>query len=171
LTDSYLILGKVVGTHGLHGALKVVADRGILSSSPTDLSIQFSPSPNEREYKITSTSKQKTLVIKLEDIDTIEHAEKFVGKSIYLEKQKVPPTKNDEFYEFELIGLVPKEKEKLYSEFKITNVIESPAHPLLEFSDGQDTILIPYINRFIGRVDLEKKEIEVIDWMDWFLAL
>jgi 16S rRNA processing protein RimM len=171
LTDIYLILGKVVGTHGLQGGLKVVADRGILSSFPSNLLIQFAPSKTEPEYKIISTSKQKTFVIKIEEINSVEKAELFVGKNIYIEKSKIPAPEKGEFYEFQLIGLIPREKDNLYSDFKIINVIESPAHPLLEFSDGLQTILIPYINRFVGEIDLTKNEIEVIDWQDWFRAL
>ena len=160
-----------MGTHGLQGGLKVVADRGILSSFPSNLLIQFAPSKTEPEYKIISTSKQKTFVIKIEEIKSVEQAELFVGKNIYIEKSKIPSPDEGEIYEFQLIGLTPREKEKLFSDFKVISVVESPAHPLLEFSDGVQTILIPYINRFIGEVDLNKNEIEVIDWQDWFHAL
>jgi 16S rRNA processing protein RimM len=171
LTDSFLSLGRVVGTHGLKGGMKVYAERGILSHQSQNLTIRFEPNLTAQKFKLSSISKQKLLVLKFEEISTIDEAEKYVGKEIYLLKSEVPPTDPDEMYEFHLIGLTPHEKGKIYSDFKITSILENPAHPILEFSNAEAQVLIPYIQRYVGKVDLDQGLIEVHDWEDWIHAL
>ncbi len=171
MTEQFLSLGRVVGTHGLRGGLKVYAERGILSTNSKNLSIRFEPDLNSQVYKLQSVSKQKLLVLKLEEISTIEEAEKFVGKFIYLLKSEVPEPEKDEVYEFQLIGLVPRENGKVFADFKVTSVLDNPAHPILEFSNGDTQILVPYIQRFVGEIDVSSGYIDVIDWEDWIRAL
>ena len=171
MTEQFLSLGRVVGTHGLRGGLKVYAERGILTTSSKDLSIRFVPDLDSKVYKLQSVSKQKLLVLKLEEISTIEEAEKLVGKFIYLLKSEVPEPEKDEVYEFQLIGLVPRENGKVFTDFKVTSVLDNPAHPILEFSNGDTQVLVPYIQRFVGNIDVSSGCIDVIDWEDWIRAL
>ncbi|MBL0265891.1 MAG: hypothetical protein IPQ05_19010 [Leptospiraceae bacterium] len=57
-----------------------------------------------------------------------------------------------------------------YTGFKLTEVIENPVHPVLLFSDTNIEILIPYINKFIGKVDLEHSRMEILNWQEWINA-
>ena len=171
MTEQFLSLGRVVGTHGLRGGLKVYAERGILSTSSENLSIRFAPDLNSRIYKLLSVSKQKLFVLKVEEITSIEEAEKLVGTYIYLLKSEVPIPEKDEVYEFQLIGLVPRENGIVFSDFKVTSVLDNPAHPILEFSNGDTQVLVPYIQRYVGNIDVSSGCIDVIDWEDWIRAL
>ena len=42
----------------------------------------------------------------------------------------------------------------------IREVIENPAHPILLFSNQDIEILIPYINKFVGKVDLKNSKLK-----------
>lgn len=171
MTESFLSLGKVVGTHGLKGGMKVYAERGILSPKTQNLSIRFEPNLSAKLFRVSSISKQKLLVLKFEEINSIDEAEKYIGKEIYLIKSEVPLPDPHEIYEFQLLGLIPHEKGTIYSDFKVTSVLENPAHPILEFSNTEIQILVPYIERYVGSVDLVQGFIEVHDWDDWIHAL
>lgn len=151
--------------------MKVYAERGILSPQSQNLMIRFEPNLSASVFKISSVSKQKLLVVKFDEITSIDEAENYVGKEIYLLKSEVPPPDPNEVYEFQLLGLVPQEKGTIFSDFKLTSVLENPAHPILEFSNTETQILVPYIERYVGRVDLTQGSIEVHDWEDWIRAL
>ncbi len=151
--------------------MKVYAERGILSPQSQNLMIRFEPNLSSKQFKVSSVSKQKLLVVKFEEITTIEEAENYVGKEIYLLKSDVPLPDPNEVYEFQLLGLVPRENGLVYSDFKCTSVLENPAHPILEFSNSEIQVLIPYIDRYVGTIDLSQGFIDVIDWEDWIRAL
>ena len=171
MIDDFLSLGKIVGTHGLQGGLKIQMDRGVLYQLPPNTSVQFSPHVNSKTYSIQSVSKQKTYILKLQELTSIEDAEKYVGKNLYILKDNLPPLSEGEFYEYQLLGLKPIEDGTLIQGYRITSILENPAHPILEFSNDENSILIPYIDHYIGKINIQDKQIEVLGWKDWLDAI
>jgi 16S rRNA processing protein RimM len=68
-----------------------------------------------------------------------------------------------------LIGFQPIYKNEIQTDFTLIEFIDNPAHPILLFKNSEAEILIPYINQFVGKVDIENKTIEILNWEDWFV--
>jgi len=171
LIDEYLSLGKIVGTHGLRGGFKILTEGGVLDQLPSNSPVYFSQDPDFKVYTLQSVSHQKVTIFKLSEITSLEGAKGFVGRNLLIKKDSLPSLNEGEIYEYQLMGLIPVENGSSIQEYQIISVLRNPAHPILEFSNGENSILIPFINRYIGEVNLQKKEIEVIGWKDWFDAI
>lgn len=173
MTEKYISIGKIVGSFGLKGLLKILHSGGILSESAADLeSVFLKQSSHFISKKITvHGTKGNVIIAVLEGISTVEGAEKLVGREIYLPESELQRFRNPgEFFLFELVGCIPCENGKEISGFTLTDVLDNPAHMILVFENNGREILIPYIDKFIGNVDIAKRRIEIIGWTDFLNA-
>lgn len=172
MTDDFISIGKITSTFGLKGFLKVASSGDILFSLRPNSQVYLSIHDKLTSRKILKLRKEKNLcILSLEDIDSIEEAEGLIGKILYYPKKDTESLlEPDEYFTHQLIGLNPYNKKNVHSDFKILEVLENPVHPILLFSNGATEILVPYINQFVGKVDLENKRIEILNWEDWILA-
>lgn len=173
MTEKYISIGKIVGSFGLKGLLKILHSGGILSESASDLEYVFlKQSSHYISKNITVHGTKGNLIIALlEGISTIEGAEKLVGREIFLPESELQKFRNPgEFFLFELIGCVPLENGSEIPGFTLTDVMDNPAHMILVFENNGKEVLIPYIDKFIGKTDIEKKTIEIIGWNDFLNA-
>jgi len=171
LTEEFISIGKIVSTHGLKGKVKVITDGSILSEHGNGLEIFLSPDSKSPTFKIISVSRQKSLVISIKDVETIEAANPLVGKNIYIQKSNVPGLPVGEYYNFQILGLKPVESGIPIAGFTVCSVMENAVHPILEFSNGETSVLIPFIDKYIGAISLQAGEVEVKDWQAWIDAL
>lgn len=102
--------------------------------------------------------------ITFKGIDSRDQALALKGISIQIRRTDCQPLSADEYYYFDLIGLIVKttEGERLG---EIVDIMEMPANDVYVLSDGNREVLIPAIGDVVKKVDLEKEEIiiEVID--------
>ena len=122
--------------------------------------------------KITVHGTKGNLIIALlEGTDTVEGAEKLVGREVYLPESELQKFRNPgEFFLFELVGCTPYENGNVISGYTLTDVLDNPAHMILVFENSGKEILIPYIDKFVGRIDTENRKIEIIGWNDFLNA-
>jgi 16S rRNA processing protein RimM len=172
LIDDYISIGKITSTFGLKGLLKVASSGDILSSLKTNSIIYLSRKKELAPYKLLELrGDRNSYIISLEGFDSIEKSESLIGELIYFPKKQTESfLEPDEYFIHQLIGMHPCFNNHIFSEFKLIEVLENPVHPILLFSNGETEILIPYINQFVGKVDLENSKIEILNWEDWVLA-
>lgn len=173
MTNDYISIGIIKSTFGLKGLLKVYSDGDILPSLDPPTTIYIEMKGILSPYDLIGMQGVKPQIsIQLRGIDSIDQAEHFVGKKIFfLKKEAERLLETDEFYVHQLIGLIPFFGGTVYSSFKLIDVIENPAHPILLFSNGDTEVLIPYINKFVGKVDLQLGKIEILNWEEWLDAV
>jgi len=96
-------------------------------------------------------------------------AEALQGSTIQIRRSHFPPLGKDEFYWIDLIG---HEVENLSGEMlgKVVGLMDNGAHPILKVADGvqldpkkPEELLIPFVDRFVTKVDQSAKKITV-DW-------
>lgn len=150
--------------------MKVAHSGGILSQEKVNRVSLFIDSSEPLNLQIQSQEdKGSYSILCFKDHPSISDVEKYVGQIVYLHKESFPKKDLGEFFIFELVGLVPRSSGSLLKEFKVLKVIENPAHPILCFSNGTQEILVPFVNRFVGDVNIQEGWIEVLDWEDWFI--
>ncbi len=167
--NSQIKIGRVVSTFGLKGDLKISPTGDILSSLAKNSKLHLLNS--DVIYTIQTIRKQKNIfVLKLNEANSIEEAEKLLNTDFYYPMQESKNLlKKDEHFVFQLIGLNPIYKDKKILDYKVMEVLENPVHPILQFQAESNEILIPYINQFIGQINLSENTIEVFNWEDWFV--
>lgn len=157
--DCYL-LGKITKTHGLKGELAIWLDVDYpeeyedLDSVLLEVKGELVPHFIE-EIQIRANKS----IIKFEDIDTIEEAQKLVNCDIYLPEDNLPELEdNDQFYYHEIIdfNVVDEVKGKLG---KVLAVYTSDRQDLIAMQYEGVEILIPIDDNIVKMVDREKKEL------------
>ena len=146
-------LGKLVNTHGLKGEVKIISDfkyKDIVFKEGNTIYIEDSP------YTIKTYRTHKNFdMVKLEGITKIEQAEVFKGSNVYIDKSNYTfPGVLDS----DLVGLNVYDKTKYKG--KIVGIEKNSLYSLLVV-DGVKRHLIPNIDKFINKVDLENKKIYI----------
>src|SRR5579863_1642559 len=102
----FIAFGRIVGTHGLRGALRVRPDNP--ESNPQLLERLFvdrEGTPIEHRVRSSARAGRGSLKLELEGIDTIEQAQALRGVDLYLAIDDLPPAADKEFYYFQVVGL------------------------------------------------------------------
>lgn len=159
-------MGRVAAPHGVRGAFKVQP----LSEDPESLLdfprwwVRARDADAWRPYKVTSSRVHSgAIVAELDGVATRDAAGGLRGASIGVPQDQLPALADDEHYQADLVGMtvVNRAGDVLGS---VVDFVESGAHPIVRVAgqDGSER-LIPWIDRYVDRVDVAAKRIDV-DW-------
>ena len=167
-------VGRIGDAWGVKGWFKVISH----SASPEALfsSKKWYLIPTERgkpsfEGPVLMRVKQAkhhsdTVVAWAEGFDDRTSAEPLTGSRIYVARSSFPATQTDEYYWVDLLGLQVFNREGL-NLGEVKDLMSTGPQTVLILSylleDKPMERLIPFVNSYIDRVDIEKKRIEV-DW-------
>lgn len=159
-------MGRVAAPYGLRGALKVQP----LSADPAALTqfAQWWLQPHEvggwQAYGVRASRMQAGMVIgEFEGVATREAAAALRGAMIGVPRTLLPALAADEYYRTDLIGMtvVDRNGQPLG---RVVGFIDTGAHPIVRVADdGLRERLIPWVDRYVDRVDMAARRIEV-DW-------
>jgi len=160
--NEWLVVGLITSCHGIKGQLKVksLSDFEERFLKP---GIRWLQLENETplEVKLISGFKQpgkETFVVKLQGINTRNHAEQLKKFKILVKADKLPKLKKEEFHLLELIDLDVKivENDELKVIGKVVN-LENEKNNLLiiEIFKNQKKVLIPFVEEIVPSVDIK----------------
>tara|TARA_B100001059_G_scaffold227137_1_gene256535 strand:+ start:95 stop:589 length:495 start_codon:yes stop_codon:yes gene_type:complete len=148
---SYVILGKVVSTHGIHGWLSILC----FAHPPQNLkNYETMMIFNDSEIKINITDIKvmpKKVIIKIEGYDSIDLSESIIGKDILIDKSNIPALGEGEYYWRDLEGL-----EVFTSKEKYLGIID------FIFNNGSNDVLAIIHNNKYSYIALIKDNITLI---------
>ena len=148
---SYVILGKVVSTHGIHGWLSILC----FAHPPQNLkNYETMMIFNDSEIKINITDIKvmpKKVIIKIDGYDSISVTENILGKDILINESNIPKLSKGEYYWRELEGL-----EVFTSKEKYLGIID------FIFNNGSNDVLVVKHNNEYSYLALIKDNITLI---------
>jgi len=105
--DYSLLIGKIVGVHGLKGTLKLLSYAESPDFFQPGDSVFFRDGRGAFVPYTIAWAKphHRTVLISLETVEDRNRAETFVGKNVFIDKRSLPDLEDDTYYWFELIGL------------------------------------------------------------------
>jgi 16S rRNA processing protein RimM len=117
-----------------------------------------------RRFEIeTARAAKDHLVARVKGIDSRDGAEKLNGLELYVAREKLPATDDDEFYHVDLIGLaaVTAQDQPLG---RIVAVHNFGAGDIIEIAteNGGESLLLPFSNAVVPTVDLKNGRAIVI---------
>ena len=162
-------LGTVSRSHGLKGAFKinitVEGNPQLEENEPIFIQLQGGSVPFFMEEVFMRTA--RSVVVKVEDVESIEATESLVGKEILLPSDKFSEPEKDD--PNTLIGLEVHDVNHGVIG-KISGIMSLPQHAVLEVENGDKQILIPYVDDIVTDIDLKKKCVTV-ETPDGLIAL
>ncbi len=160
-----MLYGKITKRHGLRGEVRMLAFGGNPSTLSRARKVYVGiPEQTEfRRFDITRIKIHKnTGVLKLRGVDTPEAADDLVNLQVLVSRDDLDPPGADEYYWTDLIGLsaLTSDGEDIG---KVSRLIDSGVHDILVIKgmSKEQEFLVPFVEKFVTRVDLERKTITV----------
>lgn len=152
MKNNLLKAGKIVNTHSLRGEVRIYP-----YCDDADFLCEFDSLYVENEIMdvVSSRVHKGQALIKFDGIDSINDAEKLVGKIIYIDKDEVELEEGRYFIEdIKGLSVYDIDTDELYG--KVINVIETGANDVFEIKSEDKILLIPKIDQVIKEINLEK---------------
>ncbi|MGN0173608.1 MAG: ribosome maturation factor RimM [Acutalibacteraceae bacterium] len=157
MKERYIETGKVVGTHGIRGEMRVQP----WCDSPEFLT-KFKTlylDKNGTSLKISASRVHKNIVLlKVKGVDTIEEAEKYRGKVLYLDRQDAVLPKGV-FFQCDLFGCRVFDADSGENLGVITDVSQTGANDVWHIEKDGTEYLIPSIPDVVINVDTDNEKV------------
>ena len=155
-----IALARIVKTHGTQGEVKARTFSGevdhLLSLSEVELR-------RDRETIRATIDALRTtgreLLIRFRGYETIDRAKTLVGYELWADRRYAVPLGPDEYYVCDIVGLEVIDGEERLG--RIVAVIDGSAAPLIEIETGDETVLVPFVEHYFGRVAIEERYVEI----------
>lgn len=160
-----MVAGTIAKTHGTKGELKVIADIKVKLTEWAFLEIREKPVPFYIEQ--AQAASHDEWLIKLQDINTVEQAQAFVGYKMLVPKPKgkrKPAAGEFNLTGFKLVDI------NLGPIGEIVATEELPQQTMLVTHYKEQQVMIPMVEAFISDVD-ENKEIIYLNLPEGFFDL
>jgi len=160
--NNQVLIGKIQGTHGIKGQLRVIPFAGDASSISQLKSILVKgPVGAPESFSVLSAKGHgKKVILTLKGFDNINQVLHLVGRELLAERGQLPELPADEYYWSDLLGLqvVTEAGEPLG---KLVDIIETGSNDVYVVQlDGRE-VLIPALEDVVLAVDLGKKVMTV----------
>jgi 16S rRNA processing protein RimM len=153
--EALFLIGRVIGSHGVRGLLKIESYARSEETLLTAGKIYLRQSPGKiSEYEILSAVPHKGgSLIRLGGLDSRDQAEPYYGAEILIRKAAVS-RERDEYFWHELIGL------KVYLETGrylgiVKDILPTAANDIYVVREGREEFLIPAVYDVVKVIDLE----------------
>lgn len=163
--DSILI-GKIVGVHGVKGNIKVYPYTESLSLFIPGCSIFLGDSMELTKAYILQSAKAhgKVILVSLQGITDRDSVKKLFGSNLYIKKTNLPENEEGSYYWFDLLGLSVFTGGKVFIG-RIDSIIPTGSNDVYVVKNtdkGNDfEVLIPAIESVVTDIDLKRRTMEV----------
>ena len=154
MKKQFLDSGKIVGTHGIKGEVRIDP----WCDSPEFLCAfkKLWLDENGTEFiEVKSRPHKNIALAKIKGVDTIEAAEKYRGKVVYINRDDINLAEGVHFVQ-DLIGLEVKDADNGRVYGKISDVLRTGANDVYHITDEKGNVkLIPAIPEVVAETDIE----------------
>lgn len=164
----YVVIGKIVRTHGLMGNVRVQPLTNVLEVF--DKSKQFFIMDESRDEIYTVQVEDikrsgKTFLIKFYGVNNEETAKKIVGLEIVMKAEDLPKLSSpDEFYYYEVLNIDVFDQTGNFIG-KVCDIISTGSNEVLVVRSDDEEVLLPMIRDYV--VELHKKDRLIVRIPEW----
>jgi len=161
--EQLISIGRIVGTHGIKGQLKVGTFSGnadTLSSVDTVLLGVAGGDPVPfRVGRVVAHGKK--VAVSFQGYDDINEVLPLVGREIFVRREQLPEPEPGEYFWCDLLGLeVRTDTGDRLGE--IVSIMETGSNDIYVVREGTTEILVPALEDVVIDVDLEKRLMRVV---------
>ena len=162
-----IVMGRILAPFGVKGWVKVET----YSESPQSLAGRrrwwIGRDANWRETTVAQTEQHGArLIARFEACDSPEAAAAYRGLDVAVPREALPPTRDNEFYQADLIGLEVRNigDERLGT---VAGLFSNGAHDVMRVAGDEGERLLPFIDQVVREIDVDARRI-LVEWgKDW----
>lgn len=164
---SDLIIGRINAPHGVKGFLKISSYSGETSHFRNLTDVVLEKDGKTRTIRVSQVKEDgNAVLIKFVGIETPEEARVLMGYEIKVPREKAASLEKDEYYIGDLVNCSVLFENREVG--KINAVCDGSKYNFLEITlPNSEKRLVPFMNEYVGAVDIEKKTIELKN--EWIL--
>ncbi|SHF75072.1 16S rRNA processing protein RimM [Caldanaerobius fijiensis DSM 17918] len=152
----YLIIGKIVKTHGIRGEVKVYPTTKDINRYDHLKWLYLEKTEQFTRYDVENVRYHKNMVIlKLKGVDTREEAEKLVGGLLKVDRDHAIDLEEDEYFIGDIIDLEVYNVNGVCMG-KVTDVISTGSNDVYVVNGPDGEVLIPAIKQYVKQIDIKK---------------
>jgi len=156
-----LAVGLITATHGLRGSVKVKSLSGESAHLRRLKLLYVRRGEDFLPFEVEAVEGSGPFaVMKLAGVDSLEAAASYRGCELWVERGEASPLAQGEYYLADLcLCRVYRGQDELG---RVVGVLEGGGKDLLEVEDSRGSrFILPFVEAFVGRVDVEEGRIEV----------
>ena len=155
-------VGKIVGTHGYKGTVKVEPLTDFPERFKKMHKVKISQGSKIVELSLETCSINRgQLLMKFEGIESIEEAAKYRNAFLNVSTDELYPLPDGSYYQFQLIGMKVDDLEKGYLG-QLIDILETGANDVYVIkSEVYGEILVPAIKEVICNVDVTQNHMQI----------
>ncbi len=160
MQNRFIEAGKIVGTHGIKGEMKVES----WMDSPEVLKKikKLYLNGGEKDIGLLSSRVHKNQVlITVEGVTDPSKADTYRGKTVYADRNDIKLPKG-KYFLCDLLGLEVYDAESGVLYGKIKDIIQAPANDVYVISNGNKEYLFPAVKPMIKSTDIENGRIDIM---------
>lgn len=153
MKKQFLDSGKIVGTHGIRGEVRIDP----WADSPAFLAAfdtLYLDERGEKKIKVKSRPHKNITLCKIEGVDTIEAAERLRGTVVYINRDDIRLEEGVHFVQ-DLIGLEVRDFDTGALYGTLTDVLRTGANDVYEITQNGKKYLAPVIDEVVREIDTE----------------
>ncbi len=159
----YIFVGEIVNTHGVKGEVRIISDfkykNKVFEKNFTLYVGRF-----KDELKVNTYRCHKIYdMVTFKGINNINDVIMYKGDNVYINKQDLVV---DGLFDEQLIGLEVYYKEQSIGH--VEHVVNNNAHDLLVIKSNNKKHLVPNLDEFIEKIDLENMKIYIKEFEGLF---
>ncbi len=163
--EGYFEIGKIAGTHGLKGTLRVFPTTDDPARFELLKEIIIECNKVKKTYTIKQVNYHKQFVLlSVKEIEDINQAELLKGGTIWIEEKDALPLGEDEYYARDLYDMEVFTEDGEYLG-KIADIYVTGANDVYSVRDSQKPeqkeLMIPAIKQCILKVDVRERKMTV----------
>ncbi len=164
-----ILIGKIVGPHGIRGTLKVKPFTDFFERFEKNNIVKIKFENSLFEFLIEESFLHKGFIcLKLKGIDSIEEATKYKNCELIIREDELKPLSEDEYYIHDLIGLRVLDEDDVQIGV-ITDVISLPSNDAYEIELlNKKKVFYPAVKDYIKEIDIKQKIIRIKNYEGFF---
>jgi 16S rRNA processing protein RimM len=160
--DDFFYFGKILNTYGNTGQLMAFLDVDEPAKYHKLESVYVDLDSERVPFFISSLEPKsgRKVLLRFEDVNSIDDAEPFAGRKLYLPMSMLPRLSGNRFYHHEVIGfrIIDEQHGDIGT---VESVLEMPTQSLFQIRSGTREILVPVTDTILLKVDRRKRELRI----------
>lgn len=160
--DELMAVAVVAGTHGLRGDLKLRPLPTAAKALPHlgELFLQSADGTLTLHRIVQRKPHKQHLLVRLAGLENLDAVQPLVGQTALVRCSALPPLPDDEHYWHQLEGLAVIDRRR-GPLGQVVGLFATGAHEILTVEGELGEILVPFIPRFVIKVDLATGKLQV----------
>ena len=160
MKKNFLEVGKIVGTHGVRGMVRIQPWCDSAEFFCTLKKVYLDQNGKDKLSISKSSPHGNVVIAAIKGVDSIEMAEKYRNKIIFMDRKDAKLDK-DQYFITDLIGSSVFHADNGSLLGTISDVSETGANDVWHIKQGDNEYLIPAINEVVISVNIEEEKVVI----------